>query len=763
MDDERLVIVGVRHHSPACARLAARTITDVQPAFVLIEGPADFNPHLGDLRLPHRLPVAIFSFHAGSGRVRASYAPFCNYSPEWQALRAAWATGAEPVFCDLPSWHPDFGDRDNRYADPHGLMRRHRAATDALARALGAEGYDALWDVLAEGAEDAALPGLLDTYWSLLRPPGTADPAEAAREAFMGHHAAWALARAAGRPVVLVCGGWHVGAVRAAARAADGSEPALPLPADGERAGSYLVPYGYERLDRFSGYAAGMPSPAYYGRVFEAGLADAADWAETAVTAALRAVGQVVSTADRIAWRAHAQALARARGHRTVLRADLLDAALATLLKDALDAPAGWGEARGTAGGGHPAVLAMLRALSGTHEGRLAPGTREPPLLADVEDRLHASDLMPGLRPRQVQVDWHAEAGRARAHVLHGLRVLDIPGVTRLAGPAEADVRLAAETFEVTDHRLRLGALIEASRWGATLPMAAAARLEARVEDAGSDLGAVAAALSDALLAGLLDLAPGLVQRLRDGIARCHDVGALGRAGRQAERTFRFGEVFAPDSRAGLGAVCEAVFARALWLLEGTASEAEGARAVDAVLACRDLVRGGGGLRIDRAAALDTFRRLAGGNETPAALAGAALGFLVAGGDAAAATAAGRVRRFGRPDRLGDFLVGLFALAREEVGTADDVLGAVEALVAAWTAAEFLRALPAMRHAFSWFPPRERERLARAVLRHHGRSDAGAEIEALGWMRQHTPVGDQATALALEDQVAERLRRCGLL
>jgi len=113
-DAERLTVVGVRHHSPACARLVRETIDRERPAFVLIEGPADFNPYLGDLRLAHELPVAIFSFHATAARRQASYSPFCATSPEWEALQSAWRVGAEPLFCDLPAWHTDFGERANR-------------------------------------------------------------------------------------------------------------------------------------------------------------------------------------------------------------------------------------------------------------------------------------------------------------------------------------------------------------------------------------------------------------------------------------------------------------------------------------------------------------------------------------------------------------------------------------------------------------------------------------------------------------------------
>lgn len=55
------LIVGIRHHSPACARLVKLLIESQRPRYVLIEGPADFNDRVDELFLAHQLPVAIYS------------------------------------------------------------------------------------------------------------------------------------------------------------------------------------------------------------------------------------------------------------------------------------------------------------------------------------------------------------------------------------------------------------------------------------------------------------------------------------------------------------------------------------------------------------------------------------------------------------------------------------------------------------------------------------------------------------------------------
>lgn len=752
-----LLLLGVRHHSPACARRVEATIRAHRPAFVLIEGPADFNPHIDDLRLDHTPPIAIFSYCADDKISRASYSPFCACSPEWRALRAAFEIGATPLFCDLPAWHADFGDRANRYADPHPLLARRRAADAALQLNLRAEGPDAAWDALIEQADDSRLPQLLQTYFELLRPDGAEDAHEAEREKFMAAHVAWALKEAEGRPVALVCGGWHVGGVRGFLGAADGARPACPPPPDGARAESFLTPYSFARLDAFSGYAAGMPSPGYWNVVHESGLAAAADWAMTRIGAALRDKGLPVSTADRIAWRAQALALANLRGHRAILRADLLDAALSALVKDELAGPAAWTRAGAVTEAADDIVVAMLRALCDDKEGRLARGVRLPPLVPDLERRLAQYGLTPEREKKRIAIDWRDKTLQSKAHALHQMLLLELPGIVRVAGPSHADARDLTETFEITKHPDWMAAVIEASRWGGDLPMAATARLRARLDDSPGDVDALAAALSDGLLAGLYE-AEDSTAELEMRVAVCREIGPLGRAARRVTRLYRFGDVF--DAKGALAPLARAMFERILFLLEGPIGN--GGASIDALIAARDFARDCEGLALSLSAACGVFERIVADDETPPALGGAALGWLVGlrfgdAGDGAVA----RIKACARPQSLGDFLGGLFALAREEIGSAAPALVAVDGLVEGWTREEFLAALPAMRGAFSWFPPREREALARAILQRSGRKAADAEAIALDWMRQRKSVASQAQAMEAEARALERLARWG--
>ena len=98
------IVLGVRHHSPACARVVQDVIRRQSPAFVLIEGPVDYNERIDELLLGHQLPVAVFSFMHSAARSHASWSPLCDYSPEYVALRAGREQGAELRFMDLPVW-----------------------------------------------------------------------------------------------------------------------------------------------------------------------------------------------------------------------------------------------------------------------------------------------------------------------------------------------------------------------------------------------------------------------------------------------------------------------------------------------------------------------------------------------------------------------------------------------------------------------------------------------------------------------------------
>lgn len=731
----RVHIVGVRHHSPACGRLVRRTIQRLKPAYVLIEGPSDMNDRIDELLLGHELPIAVFSFHAEAGaRMAASWSPFSEHSPEWQALVTGREEGARVLFMDLPAWHKAFWGIENRYGD-HG--RRHARAVARLCRRYHVEGYDALWDHLFEGPADAEgelehLAARLDAYFEALRGDEAPSDRDGPREGLMRGFILAALRDTAGAdapPIVAVCGGYHQPAL--AVREEEASDAAWPVVEPVEGAKSYLVPWSHHRLDSMTGYEAGMPSPTFYEAVFHAGARRAPELLLRVIVEHLRAKRHHVSSADLIAAVALSEGLARLRGHACLLRTDLLDGLAAALVKDALDAPMPWTE-RGAVRRETDALLVeLLVALSGRREGRLAARTPRPPLLDDFARELEAKDLSPGPLARVVKLSLQSPEDLERSRVLHRARVLEIPGFTRQRGPAWASDPTLEEAWTVARSDQADSALIEASRFGATLLEAAARRLEDALEAADLGLDQLAALLGEAVFIGIDGLTDRALAEVRRHAAREPDLGKLGAALARLFGLFSQDVLFGARGSRELGAAISEAYARGLWLLEHVsgATGAADRALIDAVRALRDVARRADAAGVSADEAAFVFERRAIAIDAPPAVRGACLGAawslgrLGAGDEAAAATAAA-IRRSSAPTAIGDFLAGLFALAREETVHGDRVLAAVDEVIAGVIEHDFLMALPALRLAFSYFPPREKADLAARIARRHGRTDA---------------------------------------
>jgi len=307
--------------------------------------------------------------------------------------------------------------------------------------------------------------------------------------------------------------------------------------------------------------------------------------------------------------------------------------------------------------------------------------------------------------------------------------VLGIPGVVRESGPRTGDDPVVEERWELSGHRDRAVALIEAGAYGPTLGDAASALLAERAAEAGDDVGRLADVLFDAALCGCLSRSEGIVRSIAAGIGGAVRVAELGRVLATVLGLWRHDRLLGTAGHPLFGAVITGCVERVLWLVEGVRGGPAPAdlERLYALAATRDALRHAAGpLGLDRQAALGVARRVSVDTAAPPDLRGAAFGLAWSLGEAADAARA--VRGVSGPDTLGDWLAGLFALARDEVlavetaadGAGGGVLRVLDEIVAGWPERDFLVALPALRQAFEFFPPLERETIARRLLEHRG-------------------------------------------
>jgi Family of unknown function (DUF5682) len=737
-----VVFFPVRHHSPACARLVRELAHRIKPAALLIEGPSDFNPQIAELNFPHELPIAIYSFaNLGEGIRRGAFYPYCVYSPEWQALQVAQELAIPAQFIDLP-WTEIAAAAlsSHRYADTE--LRQSRYVSQ-LCETLGTEGLDNLWDQLFEIDPHLSLETYLERchqfcfHCRIL--DGCGSHSDLQRETFMAEQIQQAMRRYAG-PILVVTGGFHSyplfskvfdhpfeeplpapEAVQPLIQQAGVQVPFPELPPmlSSERGGIALTPFTYDRLDRLTGYDAGMPSPGFYHQVWCDRASDSTTpppermpiyrrlLAQVAVD--LRQRKQQISAADLIAVETTAKGLAALRSHTEVWRQDLVDGIIAALIKEEL-----------TPYTSHPFLGAVYDVFRGSARGRLAVGTSVPPLVADIKQQLHTYGLMPQNDAQAVKLNLHEAQNLRRSQTLHRLRILEISGYDHIGGTDFAtrqDLAYFWEEWSICWSLAYEGSCIEAAIYGTTLAEAAenrvlelAAKVERQAETA-------ALLLLDTALMGLHHLAAPLHQRLLALIRADNDFFTVTAALGHLLYLYRYDEVLGSSGSQDIGQLLQETFYRSLWLLESLGQIQDGDQVL---LGTKVLIetfeRCEKSLTLNRIALVDVLQRVSADRLQTPLLRGAAAGALWGLSETPTAQILADLQFMGNPDRLGDFLTGLFCLAREVAQRHPELLQQIDRLLQGFDDEMFLVALPALRLAFTYFTPREKHAIARTLV-----------------------------------------------
>jgi hypothetical protein len=668
--------------------------------------------------------------------------------------------GAAIRFIDLP-WS-DIAKQDdaaNRYADK-GLRRGEYIRR--LCQQTGVENFDDLWDRFFENQIECDLDDFIKRCHHFCLQSRLLDDeisqSDRQREAFMAQHVRKAMSDFTGR-ILVVTGGYHSSAIYAhineqALAGTDDPKAYEPKAPDADaEPGIALTPYSYERLDSLRGYDAGMPNPGFYHQVWQDQLADVADSHQRLlirVVDTLRKRGQAISSADLIAADSTARGVAQIRGNPQVWRQDLIDGIIGSLIKD-----------ERSYGVGHPILDAVNEVFRGGERGVLAEGTVLPPLVLDVRNQLAQYDLDPKSKAREVELDLQAEAQRDQSRLLHRLRIVAIAGFERVAGTDLAtrdDLSRIWERWRIRWSPDFDATTIEAARYGPTLAEAAGARLEERSKSTERNAEAAALLLLDASLAGLTSLADSFLVQLASLVRGDSDFFAVTKSLGHLVYLFVYDHVLQTAGRADLASLLIETFERGLWLLESLGQVAGrdreligGVRTLlDTIERCADK------LPVDRREFVAVFQRVGAERTQSPLLRGAALGALWTIGESSTDQVRTQLLLFSDPDRLGDFLAGLFAMAREVVQRHRELVMSIDQLLVAFADDEFLEALPSLRLAFTYFTPREKHHIGLTLLQALGLK----EEKSLSRLEVSPEVA--ARSIAVESRVFELIDRYGL-
>ncbi len=482
----KISLFGIRHHGPGSARRLVEAFDALAPAAVLIEGPADASDLLPMLADPDMVtPVALLTY-AEDDPSHASFFPFADYSPEYQAARWAVRRGAILRFIDLPA-----SDRLSNTAEG-GMDEAVQDAVDdpvsrdpigALANAAGYDDGESWWsDVIEENpAAGPVFAAVADAMTALRAEARPLSAREAAREAHMRIEIAKAAKECDGA-IAVVCGAWHVPAL--AERRSLAADRELLKGRPRTKIKATWAPWTTPRLARASGYGAGVVAPGWFAHLWETRPGDRAAVWLAKVMRVLRDRGHFVSTASAIEALRLGSALAALRDRPSPGFEELREAAIACLCNGER---AVWND-----------VAAEL--LIGSGVGSIPPATPLAPLLEDLQRQQKAARLKPEALERPLTLDLRSDSGLMRSTLLHRLNALEVPwGRLMDAGRSRGTFRENWQLRWEPEFAVRL---VENLLYGSTIAEAAGGRLvEAMGKEA--ELGALATLVRNAMIADL--------------------------------------------------------------------------------------------------------------------------------------------------------------------------------------------------------------------------------------------------------------------
>ncbi|XUL90538.1 DUF5682 family protein [Streptomyces galilaeus] len=597
------LLLGVRHHGPGSARAVRAALAAARPTVVLIEGPPE-----ADALIPlaaeedMRPPVALLA-HAVDEPGRSAFWPLAEFSPEWVAIRWALEHGVPARFIDLPAAHTlawgkateDEPTGEERQPDPpaSGEPSGPDIRVDPLAVLAETAGYDdpeRWWEDVVEhrgvGERDPFAPftALEEAMGALRETYGAGGhDRDLVREAYMRLQV-----RAAQREfedgVAVVCGAWHVPALRQ--RTAVAADRALLKGLPKVKAELTWVPWTHRRLSRAGGYGAGIDSPGWYGHLFAAPDRPVERWM-TKVAGLLREEDRIVSPAHVIEAVRLAETLAVMRGRPLPGLGETTDAVRAVMCE----------------GSDVPLSLVRDRLVVGDVLGEVPPGAPAVPLQRDLDRQQRRLRIKPEALERELELDLRKETDAARSRLLHRLRLLGVEWGEPVA--SRGSTGTFRETWRLRWEPELAVRVAEAGVWGTTVLAAANAKAEADAVGAQS-LADVTALAEHCLLAELPDALPVVMRVLADRAALDTDVGHLAQALPALVRSLRYGDVRGTDT----GALTEVAAGLAERIFVGlppacTALDADAAeemrRHVDAVHGAVALLGDGGGAGRDTA------------------------------------------------------------------------------------------------------------------------------------------------------------------
>lgn len=487
-----IVLVPIRHHSPACAVHVRRMIEKLRPSVVLIEGPDNANSLIPVMvHKDTRAPFAIYySYNDAQGHISEEkgqykcYYPFLDYSPELEALRTAAELLIPAEFMDL-----SYGDilasskagkgllqeeEKNNYNDDYYLSRNDFVAK--LCEKTGLRNFNEFWEKYFElnglHKESEEWFNGLSVYCRLVRENTPVNILQEegclARERHMAERILEQAEKVGAKGIVLaVTGGFHTPGLKALLEeeeTAKERQTGIYL----KNQGVYLMAYSMDAADALNGYASGMPFAGFYQQIWEKRKESGTPYKDTILEMLIAAGKETgkreggLCAYDEICAYAMAEGLAALREKKEPGAYELLDTVLSNYVKGeytlATDTP----------------MRVLRKMMTGQQVGVLCGEADVPPIVHDFEEQCKKFGLkITSTLEKELTLSiFSSPKHRQESMLLNRMKFLKTGFAKKIKGPDLQKNLDQSRVREIWKYKWSAGvtaALIDVSVYGATI------------------------------------------------------------------------------------------------------------------------------------------------------------------------------------------------------------------------------------------------------------------------------------------------------
>lgn len=536
-----VTIFGIRHHGPGSAKRLIKALRALEPDCLLVEAPQDSETQLQQiLDKGFKPPVALLLYEPRDFE-HASYLPFAEFSPEWQAIRHALKEEIPVRAMDLPVGIQLALKEDTQLAMMDTLLsgedlRLRRDPLGFMANIAGYEDSERWWEHTFEQEEDdlAVFTGIQEIMRTLRDETKGVETTETLlREAFMRKTLRKAQ-KDKFQNIAIVCGAWHGPAIEDYTQIKATTDNQLLRGLKKIKLKACWIPWSYERLAKQSGYGAGVLSPAWYELMFSRRKETSIRWM-TKAARLFRKKDLDSSSAHVIEAVRLADTLAILRGLQIPGIEELEEAAISIFCQ------------------GNVAPLELIRQqiVVGDTVGKVPAGLSIVPLQKNFQalvKKARLSSLYQSSEQVTKELDFRKTTQKTASILLHRLNLLSIPWGTlsRLSGRELGSFKEKWKLKWRPDYEIRL---IQANMYGNTLEEACYHFAKEKAEKA-KELAPLLELLDRLLKAELASLVTEIIPQMEDLAARSTDILQLTAAVPELIRIVRYGSTRGFDTNA---------------------------------------------------------------------------------------------------------------------------------------------------------------------------------------------------------------------